>query len=305
VGASIGIVLAPEHGADPTTLMRRADVAMYVAKYGNRGHQVYSAETDAHSPARLSLLGDLRGQSWRDQFLLQFQPQVEFTSGRVRRVEALVRWQHPEQGLLAPEDFIHLAETANLVQGITEWVLAEAIRQCRRWQLAGLELGVSVNLSPRSLRDTELPGAIASLLGAEGLDPKRLTLEITEGTLLADPEHAMGILGQVLDLGVGLSIDDFGTGYSSLAHLKHLPVGEIKIDRSFVRDLTRNEHDAAIVRSIIDLGHNLGCRVVAEGIETRETWECLAAMGCDLGQGFWISAPLGERELLEWMRHLP
>jgi diguanylate cyclase (GGDEF)-like protein len=302
VGASIGIVLCPEHGLDASTLMRRADVAMYVAKYASRGYQVYSAATDAHSPQRLALLGDLRRDHARDQFLLHFQPQVEIKTGRVRRVEALVRWQHPDHGLLMPADFLPLAETGNLVPMITEWVLAAAVRQCRRWQAAGHALGVSVNLSPRSLRDAALPGAIASLLAAEGLEPRWLTLEITEGSLLADPEHVIQVLASVLDLGVGLSIDDFGTGYSSLSHLKQLPVSEIKIDRSFVGDMTRNEHDEAIVRSIIDLGHNLGCQIVAEGIEEGNTWRRLAALGCDLGQGYLISVPLEERALVAWLR---
>ncbi len=301
VGASIGVVLCPDHGSDPSTLMRRADVAMYVAKYGSRGYQVYSAETDAHSPQRLALLGELSRDGCRDQFVLHFQPQVEISSGRVHRVEALVRWQHPDHGLLLPEAFLPLAETGNLVPMITEWVLASAVRQCRRWQLAGHALGVSVNLSPRSLRDAALPGAIASLLAAEGLEPRWLTLEITEGSLLADPEHTLRVLTRVLDLGVALSIDDFGTGYSSLSHLKQLPVSEIKIDRSFVGDLTRNEHDEAIVRSIIDLGHSLGCQIVAEGIEQRDTWLRLAELGCDLGQGFLISMPLAEGDLLDWL----
>jgi diguanylate cyclase (GGDEF)-like protein len=306
VGASIGIVLCPDHGLDATTLMRCADVAMYVAKNGSRGYEVYSPEADAHSPERLTLLGDLRRHqadgSCSDQFLLHFQPEVEMATGSLRRVEALVRWQHPQLGLLLPADFIPLAETGNLVQVITEWVLGEAIRQCRRWQQEGVCCGVSVNLSPRSLRDAALPGAIASLLGEAGLPPSALTLEITEGSLLSDPEHAMAILGQILALGVGLSIDDFGTGYSSLAHLKQLPVTEIKVDRSFVRDMTRNEHDAAIVRSIVQLGHDLGREIVAEGIEDRDTWERLLELGCDLAQGYLISRPLDERALLVWMR---
>jgi EAL domain-containing protein (putative c-di-GMP-specific phosphodiesterase class I) len=199
-------------------------------------------------------------------------------------------------------DFIPLAETGNLIWPVTEWVLSAAARQCRRWQDAGLELGVSVNLSPRILREATLPGHIATLLDSHGLDPRRLTLEITEGSLLADPDHAIAVLTGLLELGLEISIDDFGTGYSSLSHLKKLPVSEIKIDRSFITDLTRNEHDEAIVRSIVELGHNLGCRIVAEGIEERETWLRLATLGCDLGQGYWISRPLAERPLIDWLR---
>jgi diguanylate cyclase (GGDEF)-like protein/PAS domain S-box-containing protein len=301
LGASVGIVLCPEHGADATTLMRRADVAMYVAKSRGRGYEVYSADADTHSPARLALLGELRRDACQEQFLLHFQPQVELASGRVRRAEALVRWQHPDKGLLLPADFVPLAEAGNLVQVVTAWVIAAAVRHCRRWEERGLDVGISVNLSPRSLRDAGLPAAIAGLLGAEGVAPERLTLEITESSLLADPEHAISVLRQVVELGVGLSIDDFGTGFSSLAHLKQLPVTEIKIDRSFVRDMTRNERDAAIVRSMIELAHDLGRRVVAEGIEDAETWQRLAALGCDLGQGYLISPPLAERELVDWV----
>ncbi len=305
VGASIGIVLCPDHGADPTTLMRRADVAMYVAKSSSTGHAVYAAESDAHSPARLALLGDMRCDALRDQFRLLFQPEVELATGRVRRAEALVRWQHPEQGLLQPGEFIPLAEAGNLVHLVTEWMLDAALGACRRWRDAGLETGVSVNLSPRSLRDAGLPQSIATALETAGLEARWLTLEITEGSLLADPEHAIALLRQILATGVGLSIDDFGTGYSSLAHLKQLPASEIKIDRSFVRDMVHNQHDAALVRSMIDLGHNVGREVVAEGIESMETWQSLEALGCDLGQGFLITPPLAEPAAVEWMRGAP
>ncbi len=305
LGGSLGVVLCPEHGTDATTLMRRADVAMYVAKARGQGFEVYSPEADTHSPARLTLLGELRRNACADQLLLHFQPEVELATGRTRQLEALVRWQHPEHGLLLPADFIPLAEAGNVVQVITEWVLAAAVRECRRWQLAGLDLGVSVNLSPRSLRDAALPAALSALLAAERLPPERLTLEITESSLLADPEHALRVLNQIVELGVGLSIDDFGTGYSSLAHLKQLPVSEVKVDRSFVRDMTRNERDAAIVRSMIDLAHDLGRVVVAEGIEEEATWHRLAELGCDLGQGFLISRPMPQRQLATWLAAPP
>jgi diguanylate cyclase (GGDEF)-like protein/PAS domain S-box-containing protein len=305
VGASIGIVLSPEHGDDAGTLMRRADVAMYVAKNGARGCEVYSAESDAHSPARLALLGQLRRDECREQLVLHFQPEIELATGRTLRMEALVRWQHPEHGLLLPKDFIPLAEAGNAMEIVTDWVLGAAIRECRRWQRKGYPVGVSVNLSPLSLHDAALPGEIALHLAAADLDPSSLVLEITEGSLLADPDHATHVLAKVLDLGVGLAIDDFGTGYSSLAHLKRLPVSEIKIDRSFVRDLTRVEHDEAIVRSIIDLGHSLGCRIVAEGIEERETLDRLLEMRCDLGQGYLLGRPLDPARLDAWLRTSP
>ena len=305
IGASIGIVLCPDHGADPSTLMRRADVAMYTAKHSSRGHSVYSAETDAHSPARLTLLADLRRDSCRDQFRLYFQPEVELATGRVRRTEALARWLHPELGLLLPRDFIPLAEAGNLVHRVTQWALEAAIQACRRWQQAGLAVGVSVNLSPRDLREAGLAQSIAASLDAAGLEPAWLTLEITEGSLLADPEHAIALLRPILDAGVILSIDDFGTGYSSLSHMKQLPASEIKIDRTFVHEMMRNEHDAVIVRSLIELGHSFGRQVVAEGIEDFATWNRLAVLGCDLGQGFFVSPALAEDEIVEWMRAAP
>ena len=305
VGAAIGIVLCPQHGADPMTLMRRADVAMYAAKHSSRGHAVYAAEIDAHSPARLTLLADLRRDSCRDQFEIHFQPEVEFATGRVRRAEALARWQHPELGLLLPRDFIPLAEAGNLVHQVTRWALEAAIQACRRWQRHGLEVGVSVNLSPRDLREAGLAQSIAATLAAAGLEPRWLTIEITEGSLLADPDHAIALLRPILEAGVGLSIDDFGTGYSSLSHMKQLPASEIKIDRNFVHEMTRNEPDAIIVRSLIELGHSFGRQVVAEGIEDLPTWNLLAALGCDLGQGFLISPALDEAAAVEWMRGAP
>jgi diguanylate cyclase (GGDEF)-like protein len=305
VGAAIGIVLCPQHGADPLTLMRRADVAMYAAKHSSRGHSVYSAEIDAHSPARLTLLADLRRDSCRDQFQIYFQPEVEFATGRVRRAEALARWQHPELGLLLPRDFIPLAEAGNLVHQVTRWALEAAIQACRRWQRDGLEVGVSVNLSPRDLREAGLAQSIAATLDAAGLEPRWLTLEITEGSLLADPDHAIALLRPILEAGVGLSIDDFGTGYSSLSHMKQLPASEIKIDRNFVHDMTRNEPDAIIVRSLIELGHSFGRQVVAEGIHDLATWNLLASLGCDLGQGFLISPALAESAAVEWMLGAP
>ena len=302
VGASIGIVLGPEHGTDPTTLMHRADVAMYVAKNADRGYEVYSTETDAGRPERLGLLGELRSGACRDRFLLHFQPQVEIPSGRTRRIEALVRWQHPELGLLGPREFVPLAEAGNAAQVVTEWVLGAAVRQCKRWQESGLAVGVSVNLPPRALRDAALPGAIAALLAGEGLAPRWLTLEIAEGGLLPDSTQAARVLARLFDLGIGLSIDDFGTGYSPLAHLKQLPISEVKIDRSLVCDLARREHDTALVRAMIELGHEHGREIVAEGIEDAATWQLLASLGCDLGQGHLVSAPLAERELLAWLR---
>jgi diguanylate cyclase (GGDEF)-like protein/PAS domain S-box-containing protein len=305
VGASLGIVLCPEHGTDATTLMRRADVAMYVAKASHHGYEVYCPENDAHSPARLVLLGELQREECLEQFELHFQPEVELVSGRTRRFEALVRWAHPRRGSLLPADFLPLAESAAATRILTRWVLENAVRRCRAWRDAGHDAGVSVNLSPRSLRDAALPGEIGALLAAERLPASALTLELTEGSLFAESEGSMRAVAELLELGVRLSIDDFGTGYSSLSHLKRLPVGEIKIDRTFVRDLVRVGNDETIVRSIIELGHSLGCEIVAEGIEDGETLDRLRALGCDLGQGFLISRPLDEEGLARWLGEEP
>jgi EAL domain-containing protein (putative c-di-GMP-specific phosphodiesterase class I) len=251
------------------------------------------------------LLGELQSEECLDQFELHFQPEVELASGRTRRLEALVRWAHPRRGSLLPAEFLPLAESGAATRIVTGWVLDKAIRSCRDWRAAGHDIGVSVNLSPRSLRDPALPGEIGALLAAVGLPARALTLEITEGSLFAESDASLRAVAELLELGVRLSIDDFGTGYSSLTHLKRLPVTEIKIDRSFVRDLVRVGHDETIVRSIVELGHSLGCEIVAEGIEDGETLDRLRAIGCDLGQGFLISRPLDEDGLARWLGEEP
>jgi diguanylate cyclase (GGDEF)-like protein/PAS domain S-box-containing protein len=305
VGASIGIVRCPEHGTDPTTLMRRADVAMYAAKAARAGTMIYDTQQDAHSPARIKLIGELRTSIDDAHLTLHYQPEIEMASGRVARVEALLRWNHPDRGRLFPDEFLPLIAQNELIDRIARWVLQTAIRDCREWADAGLDIGVSVNLSPHNLRDPQLPDFIAQVLAATGVAPQRLTIEITESGILEQATLATGTFQRLRAIGVGLSIDDFGTGYSSLMHLKHLPFTELKVDRSFTSEMLVNEHDAAIVRSTIDLGHELGRTIVAEGVETRDVLERLRKYRCDFVQGYFISPPLEKTALRAWLLDTP
>ncbi len=307
VGASVGIALGPAHGTDGTTLLRRADVAMYAAKRGRTGHAIYDPAQDQHSAERLALIAELRAAIKGGALALHYQPQVDLASGCVCGVEALVRWPHPDpaRGLIPPDAFIPLAEQTGLIAPLTDWVLGEAIRQCREWQRVGLLLAVSVNLSMWNLHDPALPDRVAALLREHGLSSAWLRLELTESALMADADRALDVLARLAGLGVRLAVDDFGSGYSSLAYLKRLPVDALKIDKGFVREMGTDETDAAIVASTVALGHALGLRVVAEGIEDRATWDLLAGMGCDVAQGYHIARPLPPDALARWLRAAP
>jgi diguanylate cyclase (GGDEF)-like protein/PAS domain S-box-containing protein len=299
VAASIGIVFFPDQGEDVDTLLRRADIAMYVAKRGDADFAVYSAEQDEHSPSRLALMGELRQAIEENQLVLHYQPKVDLRSGQVVGVEALVRWQHPRMGMLPPDRFMALAEHSGLVRPLDRWVLEEAIKQTRRWQDQGLKLTSAINLSMRTLHDRDLPDFVALLLDKHGVEASSIQVEITESTLMANPELAVEVTSRLAGMGVRLAIDDFGTGYSSLAYVRRLQAAEIKIDRSFVLDMARTENDAVIVQSTIDLGRNLGLQVVAEGVENQETWDMLVAGGCEVAQGFMLSRPLSSEELTD------
>ncbi len=305
VGASIGIALSPEHGSDPDALLRRADVAMYVAKRGHTRLAVYDPEQDHHSPARLQLVGELRRAIGTDGLILHYQPKVSFRTGKVVGSEALVRWNHPQRGTVPPDEFIALAENTGLIRPLSRWVLNDALRQQRAWQDADLFLPVSVNLSTRDLLDSQLPELVATLLARWNIAPSSLKLEITESAVMADAERAIDVLGQLRAMGVRIAVDDFGTGYSSLSYLKRLPVDELKIDRSFVEHIASDENDVAIVRSTVSLAHDLGLTVVAEGIEDRASWDVLARLGCDIVQGYYVSKPLAADALVEWLRQQP
>ena len=299
--ASIGIALFPDHGSDVQGLLQRADVAMYVAKEQS-GCEVYTSERDEYSPDRLTLLTELRRAIDRGQLGLHYQPKAELRTGEIHGVEALVRWNHPERGTILPDEFIPPAQKTGVIAPLTMFVLDEALRQCRTWALQGLELCVAVNLSTRNLLDVHLPDTVGQLLTRWEVPPRLLELEITESTILADPVRAMQILSRLDEMGVRLAIDDFGTGYSSLAYLKRLPVDELKIDKSFILGMEESENDAVIVRSTIDLGRNLGLRVVAEGVETQAAWNHLVALGCDVAQGYFLSRPAPAEQLTEWLR---
>jgi diguanylate cyclase (GGDEF)-like protein/PAS domain S-box-containing protein len=304
IGASVGIAraAADEAEAEMGTLLRQADVAMYTAKQGRLGQQVYDPALDTYNPERLGVIAALRAAIAGGALTLHYQPQADVASGRVCGVEALVRWPHPERGLIPPDEFIPLAEQTGVIGALTDWVLGEAIRQCAVWRRAGLTLAGSVNLSVWDLHDPALPDRIAALLRAHAVPPSSLRLEVTETTLMADPARALAVLTRLSALGVGLAVDDFGAGYSSLAYLKDLPVDELKIDKGFVRHLATDERDAAIVASTVGLGHALGLRVVAEGIEDRTTWDLLAGMGCDTAQGYYLARPLPAQEMEGWLR---
>lgn len=302
LGASIGVVLCPEHGTDGATLLRRADVAMYVAKDRGRGPEVYRADLDRHSPERLALIGELRAGIARDELVVHYQPQVHTRSLAPQRVEALVRWRHPVHGLLMPAEFIPFIELGNLVEELTRAVLDSAVRDCVAWRAQGVALDLAVNVPPRLLRDPSFVDMVARVLARRGLPAAALTLEVTESGLLTDVDHAAPIFDALRQFGVRLSIDDFGTGYSSFTHLRRLPVDEIKVDRSFVQQMVRDEQDAAIVRSTIDLGRSIGRTIVAEGVEDEETLSLLRALDCDLVQGFRLARPMPLADLLTWSR---
>jgi diguanylate cyclase len=303
VEASIGLVLYPDHGQDADELLQHADIAMYVAKETHTGFMLFDPKLDQHSPRRLALLGELRRAIERDELVLHYQPKVDARSGELLGVEALARWQHPVHGMIPPSEFIPLAERTGLITPLTHYVLDVALRQSRQWREAGHELAVAVNVSARRLLDLAFPDEVAGLLATWDIQARLLIIEITESTIMTDPVHALEILGRLNAMGVQLAIDDFGTGYSSMAYLKSLPVNELKIDRSFVSHMTSNNPDAVIVRSTVDLGRNLGLRVVAEGVEDLGTWQELKELGCNAVQGFYVSRPVPPDELIDWVEH--
>jgi EAL domain-containing protein (putative c-di-GMP-specific phosphodiesterase class I) len=297
--------------------MRKADVAMYIAKRTDREYAIYSPDHDNNDPARLVLMRELRcaleeseAASSSDslpahgRLLLHYQPQMNVRIGCTDHVEALVRWLHPERGLLFPAAFVPLAEETGLLEPLTRWVLGEALRQSASWQEDGQDIRVAVNLSARSLHDPQLVDTIETLLEGSGVKASSLQVEITESAIIVNPERARETLSRLHHMGVQVAIDDFGTGYSSLAYLKRLPIDDIKIDRSFVTNLTEHSDNAFIVQSVIDLGHNLGLEVIAEGVENVATYDCLARMGCDMIQGHYLSPPLAPDDLTHWYEAL-
>jgi diguanylate cyclase (GGDEF)-like protein len=302
LGGSIGIATYPDHGDDPDQLLRRAEVAMYVAKAARAPFESYSPAQDTYSTDRLALVADLRKAIDDGMLTVAYQPMIDLSRAAIVGVEALLRWTHPTQGPIGPDVFIPLAEHSGLIGRITTYVLEAAAEQAHMWQDAGLDLTVSVNLSVRDLQRPGLAAAIADALQRHDLSADRLRLEITEGSVMDQPERALATLHELSAVGVGLSVDDFGTGYSSLAYLQRLPVNELKIDRSFVLGLAESSSDGEIVRSTVGLGHNLGLSIVAEGVEDESSLTFLREVGCDIAQGFFIAKPMSADSLTEWAR---
>lgn len=306
VSASMGIALSPLHADDAATLMKRADIAMYEAKKGHVAVTMYEPGSDEHNLGRLSLMTELKQAISRDELELYYQPKLQMSTEQTLHAEALVRWKHVKHGLMRPDEFVPLAEQSGNIGLLTKWVLRKAIVQCAGWNRNGNELTVAVNLSALDLFDSELPTFVSGLLADAGLAPTRLVLEITESAVMKDPAYALKILRDLKSRGVTLSIDDFGTGYSSLAHLKRLPVDELKIDKSFVLNLTSAQSDdLVIVRSTIELGHNMGMIVIAEGVETLEAWQMLKSLGCDMAQGYLMSPPISADAFTRWLSGTP
>jgi diguanylate cyclase (GGDEF)-like protein/PAS domain S-box-containing protein len=305
LGAAIGVTLFPDDGKDTDTLVRRADVAMYAAKQSNTGFLFYDSQADTNTAQRLQMSSDLRRALEREEFELYFQPKVCLTSRRLIGVEALIRWNHPEQGLIPPALFIPVAEQTGLINAITDWVFRSAAARINQWKLDGLEMPVAVNVSARVFQSPNFIGQLRAILSSAAVPGRLLEIEITENVLMTDFERGYRLLCELHELGLSIAIDDFGTGYSSLAYLKRLPIDTLKIDKSFVLDMATDENDATIVRSTIDLGHNLGFKVVAEGIENSHVEEMLTLLGCDFAQGYHISHPLPAPALERWMKDSP
>ena len=300
IDASIGITLYPEHGKDAQILLQRADVAMYQAKQKHCGFIVYTTALDRCNTRRLTLMGELREAIINNELVAYYQPKIDIKTGKIKELEALVRWKHKVHGLVQPDDFIPMAEQTGLIKQLTLWILHESLMQCAKWNDEGFELKVSVNLSANDLMDVEFPETITRTLNAHNVPPEKLLLEITESAVMLDPNRALEVLTSLSTLGVRLSVDDFGTGYSSLSYLSKLPVSELKIDKSFVMGMENNSNDTVIVQTTIDLGHNLGLEVVAEGVETAASISLLQPLGCDTLQGYYFTKPLSAQEFNTW-----
>ena len=302
VGGSVGVAIYPEHGTEVSVLMRHADVAMYMAKHTGKNTAFYDDSQDENSLLRLQLVKELKDAISNDHLELYYQPKLDFRHEAITSVEALLRWNHPEHGMVPPDRIIPMAEQTGVIQNLTQWVLEKALQQQACWRETGADINVSVNLSAYDLRDTSLPETVSELLAATTASPEKLTLEVTESAMMSDLGNATVLLSRIKEMGVGIAIDDFGTGFSSLSYLKKLPVRELKIDKSFVINMNHDESDAMIVRSTIDLAHNLGLIVVAEGVENQAVLERLQALGCDLIQGYHLCHPLPPDQLENWLR---
>jgi diguanylate cyclase (GGDEF)-like protein len=301
LAASIGVVVAPDQGRTEEELLRNGEAAMYAAKQAQTRYVVYGPQIPRSSQQRIEMMADLRRALAAGEMVLHYQPQVDIASGQLVGTEALLRWNHPTRGLVPPLEFIPLAEESGLIVEFTPWVIEEALRQTRAWNAAGLDLRISVNVAMRNLRDPAFLEVVAALVHASGVPPKVLTLEITEGTTMLEPQRTLQVLGQIREVGIAVAVDDFGTGYSSLGYLSRLPVDELKIDKSFVMELQRNGN-RAIVRAVVELASAFDLRVVAEGVKDATTWDAVAALGCNLAQGYYLSPALPPQPLAAWAR---
>lgn len=300
--ANIGIVHYPEHGEDVDSLVQKAGVALHMARTSNNGYAVYEPSFDQHSPRRLTLMSELRHAIDRNELELYYQAKIAIQTDTLYGAEALIRWHHPKHGVIPPDEFIPMAERSRMIKLLTLWVLKEAFQQCAEWRKQGKDLTISVNLSAKDLHDPELPDLIAGVAVSTGVDPRWIILEITESSIMTDPELTLEIIERLNKMGYQLSIDDFGTGYSSLAYLKKMPLSELKIDRSFVQDILTSENDDVIVNATVNLAHNLGFHVTAEGVESSEILVKLKGYGCDIAQGYYISRPVTVANFEQWMK---
>ncbi len=301
VAMSIGITVYPHDGFDCDTLMQKADIAMYVAKSKQCGYSLYDEKQDQYSLNRLKLTGELHKAIKNKELVVYYQPIINMSKGEVACVEALIRWNHPESGVISPEIFIPLAENAGIMSLITQWVLERSLVQVQRWKKQGFKIDLHVNLSMSDIQDSNFPKHLIEILQSSNTIPNELTLEITENSMMTDLKRAKDVLGQLHQIGVKLAIDDFGTGFSSLSYLKQLPTQELKIDKSFVLDMLEDEDDAIIVRSTVDLAHNMGRIVTAEGVHDKDTYDLLEILGCDRAQGHYICKPLEANDLSGWL----
>ena len=301
IDASVGIAMYPEDGNDSTILMRRADVAMYHAKKNGVGISAYDESFDTNSPQRLALIGGFSKAIEENELVLHYQPQIRVRDKRVIGVEALVRWDHPEHGLLMPDQFIPIVELSDSIIALTYWVINQAFSDCKKWQGQGVDIGIAVNVSTLNIQDEGFVNHLNKMIVKHHVNPDKIQLEITESVILADTKRALKTINELDMMGIKISIDDFGTGYSSLAYLKEIPVDELKIDKSFVMDVEENDNDAVIVKSTIDLAHNLGLKVTAEGVETKGALDLLDILDCEYAQGFYISRPIPTDKIVSWV----
>ncbi|MEQ1739590.1 MAG: bifunctional diguanylate cyclase/phosphodiesterase [Methyloglobulus sp.] len=301
IHSDVGIVHFPEHGDDVDTLVQRAGVALRIAQKSTKGYATYDPSFDKQTPLRLTLISELRHAIERDDLELFYQPQVSIKTAEICGVEALLRWNHPVHGFISPDEFVPMAERNRMIRLLTQWVLRRAFRDCANWHRQGFPIKVSVNLSAKDLHDPELPDLIAGVAVAAGIKPEWIMLEITEGSVMSEPDNALAIIKRLNEMGYQFSIDDFGTGYSSMAYLKKLPLAALKIDKGFVMDILNSENDAAIVKATINLGHNLGLMVTAEGVENKEIMTRLMEYGCDVAQGYFLSKPVTMQNFNQWV----